>query len=186
MVHAQLRRRIGRRSSPGWRRPAPADQRREHARSLENRMKSRLVCLLIAASCSAQNHLRATAPAADGPGWPEYGGPNRSFVVPDAGLADTWPNAGPKVVWKRDLGDGYAGVSEHAGKLFTMYRRDPRHEIVVALDAANGKTVWQYEFDSGSTGEKDLQYGPGPHVEPVVTGGRVFAIGITGRMFCLD
>jgi outer membrane protein assembly factor BamB len=160
-------------------------------------MKSRLVCLLIAASCFAQNHLKAAAPAADGaskalaldgagPGWPEYGGPNRSFVVPDAGLADTWPNAGPKVVWKRELGDGYAGVSEHAGKLFTMFRRDPHHEIVIALDAANGKTVWQYEFDSGLTGDKDLQYGPGPHVEPVVTGGRVFAIGITGKMSCLD
>jgi len=152
-------------------------------------MKSWLRCLLIAACCFGQNHAKVAPPTHEDAGWPEFGGPNRSFVVPDAGLADTWPAAGPRVVWKRDLGDGYAGVSEHGGKLFTMFRRDPRqphHEIITALDAASGKMVWQYEFDSGSAGDKDLQYGPGPHVEPLVTGGRVFAIGITGKMFCLD
>src|ERR1035438_9779352 len=166
-------------------------------------MKSLWLCLLMAACCFAQDtrkpsarsvsaqsvSAKSAAPASDDAGWPGFGGPARNFVVPDAGLADTWPPAGPKILWKRDLGDGYAGISEHDGKLFTMYRIDPRtphHEIIAAMDAANGKTVWQYEFDSGSSGDKDLQYGPGPHVEPLVTGGKVFAIGITGKMFCLE
>jgi outer membrane protein assembly factor BamB len=153
-------------------------------------MNLRLVCLLMAVSCFAQSSAKhAAKPAAavpDGPGWPGFGGPNRSFVVPDAGLADTWPATGPKILWKRELGDGYAGISEHNGKLFTMFRRDPHHEIITSLDASSGKTVWQYEFDSGRTGTKDLTYGPGPHVEPLVTGGKVFGIGIAGKMFCLD
>ncbi len=162
-------------------------------------MKSWLLCLclLTASSCLAQSHAKSAALVSDGKSkalsrdsagadWPGWGGPNRNFMVADAGLADTWPAAGPKLVWKRDLGDGYASVSEHDGKLFTMFRRDPHHEIITALEAASGKTVWQYEFDSGSTGDKDLTYGPGPHVEPLLTGGRLFAIGITGKMFCLD
>jgi outer membrane protein assembly factor BamB len=149
-------------------------------------MRLRMLSLLIAFCCLAQSHTKSAAPASDGPAWPGWGGPTRNFVVPDTGLAGEWPAAGPKIVWKRELGDGYAGVSEADGKLFTMFRRDPHHEIIAALDAATGKTLWQYEFDSGSTGDKDLEYGPGPHVEPLVTGGKVFAIGIAGKMFCLD
>jgi outer membrane protein assembly factor BamB len=142
--------------------------------------------------CCAQSRAKSAAhaspasPSTNAADWPGWGGPGRNFVVADAGLAESWPAAGPKVIWKRDLGDGYAGVSEHDGKLFTMFRRDKHHEIITALDAASGKKVWEYEFDSGSSGDKDLTYGPGPHVEPLIEGGRVFAIGINGKMFCLD
>lgn len=141
-------------------------------------MRLLAVCILtfvLTASLAAQT------PAS----WTQWGGPNRNFIVPDAGLASTWPATGPKRLWSRDLGDGYAGISEHNGRLFTMFRIDSGHEAITALDESNGKTVWVYKFDA-SPGGKDLSYGPGPHVEPLVVDGRVFAIGITGKMFCLD
>jgi outer membrane protein assembly factor BamB len=124
-----------------------------------------------------------TEPKAD---WTQWGGPNRNFTVPDAGLAETWPAAGPAKLWVRALGEGYAGISEHDGRLFTMYRRDKDHESVIALDTANGKTVWEYQYDAPGYGGMDLSPGPGPHVQPQLVDGRVFSIGITGRMFCLD
>jgi len=117
--------------------------------------------------------------------WTQWGGPNRNFTVPDAGLAETWPAAGPARLWVRDLGEGYAPISEHDGKLFTMYRRDKAHESVIALDAASGKTLWEYQYDTPGYGGMDLSNGPGPHVQPLLVDGRVFSIGITGKMFCL-
>src|SRR6185369_17769099 len=40
--------------------------------------------------------------------WTQWGGPHRNFQTEAAGLKDQWPAAGPKVVWKRPLGEGYS------------------------------------------------------------------------------
>ncbi len=126
--------------------------------------------------------LLAAAATAD---WTQWGGPNRNFNVPDAGLAAKWPSGGPTKLWSRPLGEGYAAIAEHDGRLFTMYRRDGGHESIIALDAATGKTIWEHQFDAVPHG-MDLQYGKGPHVMPQIVDGRVFAIGITQLMFALD
>ena len=46
-----------------------------------------------------------TGRAADGPGWPQYGGGNRDFVRPAA-----VPGRGADGVWERDLGPGISGI----------------------------------------------------------------------------
>ena len=45
------------------------------------------------------------------PAWTQWGGPNRNFQTQARGLKDTWPAAGPPVVWKRALGEGYSAPS---------------------------------------------------------------------------
>jgi hypothetical protein len=35
--------------------------------------------------------------------WPQWGGPQRNFMVEVKGLAETWPAAGPKRLWSREL-----------------------------------------------------------------------------------
>ncbi|UCE59164.1 MAG: hypothetical protein JSU63_17185 [Phycisphaerales bacterium] len=39
--------------------------------------------------------------------WPQWGGPNPNFTVETSGLADKWPEGGPKKLWVRELGDGW-------------------------------------------------------------------------------
>src|SRR5688500_3932495 len=53
----------------------------------------------------------------------QWGGPNRNFQTEATGLKDTWPPAGPRVVWKRALGEGYSAPVVEAGVLYTMYGR---------------------------------------------------------------
>ena len=36
-------------------------------------------------------------------------------------LKDTWPAAGPRVVWKRPLGDGYSSPAVENGVFYVMY-----------------------------------------------------------------
>jgi len=40
--------------------------------------------------------------------WTQWGGPTRNFQTEASGLRDTWPASGPRVVWKRPLGEGYS------------------------------------------------------------------------------
>ncbi len=121
--------------------------------------------------------------------WPQWGGPQRNFKSPGTGpstkLALTWPETGPPRLWQRDLGEGFSGIAAEGGKLFTMYRKGEQ-EVVVALDAATGKTLWEYAYDAPFWKEQDMSNGPGPHATPLVTGAYVFTTGVTGRLHCLD
>jgi hypothetical protein len=74
--------------------------------------------------------------------WTQWGGPRRNFTTDATGLKSAWPPAGPKVLWKRPLGEGYSSPSVEAGVLYTMFGR-PGVEFVTALDAATGKTLWE-------------------------------------------
>src|SRR5580658_1587697 len=75
------------------------------------------------------------AAAANLPEWPQFGGPNRNFIVDSAAVADVWPVAGPKKLWSRPMGEGYSGIAVDSGTLYTMYRKG-NDEVAVALDAA--------------------------------------------------
>ena len=66
-----------------------------------------------------------------------------------------------------------------------MYRRAAR-EFVIALDAATGKTVWEFGYEPLTYERLDPWYGRGPHSTPLLHAGRIYAIGTTGRLLCLD
>ena len=49
--------------------------------------------------------------------WAQWGGPDRNFVVDAQGLADTWPEDGPRKLWHRELGDGYSTILAVDGRV---------------------------------------------------------------------
>lgn len=116
--------------------------------------------------------------------WLQWGGPNRNFTVDAKGLKETWPAEGPKQIWKRDLGDGYATIVVDGDLLFTMYRKE-KEEFAVALDAKTGKTIWEQKHDSPFTSEM-AEFGAGPHTTPVVVGDRLYTIGTNAVMHCFE
>lgn len=118
------------------------------------------------------------------PEWPQFGGPNRNFTVDSKGLADTWPAEGPKKLWMRPLGEGYSGISVDQGTLYTMYRKGEQ-EVAVAMDAATGKTRWEYAYNA-SFGKMAMENGPGPHTTPLILGNRVYTVGILAILNCFD
>ncbi len=128
----------------------------------------------------------AGAPGLSGqsrPSWPQWGGPNRDFTITgSAPLKSSWPAAGPKIVWKRELGDGYSSVSVDGGVLYTMYKRG-RDEMTMAADAATGKTLWEYGTPS-SFQSAYQEPGNGPYATPLVLAGGIVTAGVTGRIEC--
>jgi outer membrane protein assembly factor BamB len=140
--------------------------------------------LAIAAPAFSQaTRSRAPSTAAAIP-WTQWGGPNRNFQTEASGIKDTWPASGPRVMWKRSLGDGYSSTAVENGVVYTMYGR-PKEEVVLAADAESGKTLW--EQVTAMTFQSDApEMGNGPYSTPLIVGSRVFTTGIAGRLQCLD
>jgi outer membrane protein assembly factor BamB len=134
--------------------------------------------------------LAARQTAAD---WPQWGGPTRNFMSPSTGLASAWPASGPKKLWSRALGEGHSAIVVEGGRLYTMYRplgalavvRRAQEEVVTAIDAATGKTIWEYRFPSPTAGVNFTE-GAGPHSTPLVTADRVFAAGSRKELMALN
>jgi outer membrane protein assembly factor BamB len=136
--------------------------------------------------------LAAQSRAPQQPAWRQWGGPNRNFIVDATGLADRWPEQGPPTIWSRPLGTGHSAIVADDGRLFTLYRigngksdRGPwsQEEIVVALDAATGRTLWEHKYPSKI---EDFSRGAGPHATPLVVGDRVFAFGTNKQLHAFD
>jgi outer membrane protein assembly factor BamB len=118
-------------------------------------------------------------------GWPQWGGPNRDFTVEASGLADSWPEGGPKELWKRELGDGYASIVSDGSALYTLYRKSPTddHEITVALDARSGRTIWEHSVPS-AVKQPLPEYGHSPNSTPLIIGEHLYTIGANALMHC--
>jgi outer membrane protein assembly factor BamB len=137
----------------------------------------------VAACLSPMSAVRAAEPDAD---WLQWGGPTRDFHVPAKGLAETWPDFGPRQLWKRPLGDGYSAVLARDGKLFTLYRPAAKQEAVVCLDAKTGETVWEDKYSITPWADADRSFGEGPNATPLLAGDRLIAVGISGQLRCLE
>jgi outer membrane protein assembly factor BamB len=137
--------------------------------------------LLRRASCvGAAVFLMGVSASAQSAAWPQWGGPHRDFVVETRGLAQAWPEGGPKRLWSRALGEGHSGVVAEGDRLYTMYSRG-EEEFVVALDAATGKTVWEKGNAAPTAGLK-LENGRGPHSTPLIAGDLLFTVGLVGKL----
>jgi outer membrane protein assembly factor BamB len=119
-----------------------------------------------------------TATAAD---WPQLRGPARDGISTETGLLRAWPEGGPRVVWRKPLGEGYSGLSVVGGRIYTMYGRGA-DEFVACLDAANGTEIWRFRID---TNWKDSM-GNGPRSTPTVDGGTVYALSSGAKLVAID
>lgn len=117
--------------------------------------------------------------------WPQWGGPHRNFMSDAKGLATVWPESGPRRLWSRELGEGYSSIAAEGNRLYTMARRGAQ-EVVIALDAETGKTLWEHPYEAPFSSDYSMENGPGPHATPTVAGERVFAAGATGKLHALD
>ncbi len=118
----------------------------------------------LAAACALLIGGLLQSSAVSASSWPQWGGPHRNFTLPDTKVAQRWPAAGPPVIWKRPLGEGHSSIVGDSRHLVTMYRKDDR-ELVIALDAATGKTIWEFGYTPLTYERLDPSYGRGPHCD---------------------
>ncbi|HLK61923.1 MAG TPA: PQQ-binding-like beta-propeller repeat protein [Bryobacteraceae bacterium] len=117
--------------------------------------------------------------------WTQWGGPHRNFQTEATGIKDQWPKDGPRVVWKRPLGEGYSSAAVEGNFLYTMYGRSDE-EVLLACDAATGKTLWEHATPIQFRSDAAQEMGNGPYTTPLIIGDRLYATGVQGRLQCLD
>ena len=115
--------------------------------------------------------------------WPQILGPNRNGVYDGPPLAKAWPAAGPRVVWRRPVGEGFAGPAIASGRLI-LFHRIGAEEIVESLDAATGKPQWRFAYPTAY--RDDFGFDNGPRAVPVVASGRVYTYGAEGQLHALE
>jgi outer membrane protein assembly factor BamB len=119
--------------------------------------------------------------------WPNWRGPHHDGISRETGLLKSWPKDGPKVLWTAALTGGYSSVAVADGRLFTQ-TKDQKEDLVVCIDAAGGKKLWEYRYacDYAEFPSLDKRFLTGPKATPTVDGDRVYAMGNTGLLLCLD
>ena len=146
-----------------------------------SRGRTRSMVLLGAVGLAAVSTAREGKPTASAADWPQWRGPNRDAVSGETGLLPEWKPAGPPLAWKATgLGGGFSSVAISGGRIFTMGDQGDT-QLVVALDPANGKTLWTAKVGPVWPDE----YG-GPRGTPTVDGELLYAIGTEGDLVCLE
>ncbi len=125
-----------------------------------------------------------TASAQSGGTWPQWRGPSRDGVA-EAKAPATWP-ATLTQKWKVAIGSGYATPIVANGRVY-IHARSGEQETITAYDAATGKPLWNDAHASPyKVNPAAASHGPGPKSSPVLANGRLYTLGISGILSCLD
>jgi outer membrane protein assembly factor BamB len=117
--------------------------------------------------------------------WPQWRGAERDGHASGFTAPANWPDI-LSLAWKAEVGEGHSSPVV-AGKWIYILARQGDEEILRALDPATGKTIWQqadrmpYTVHSAATG-----HGKGPKSTPVVAGGSIYTLSISGVLSCRD
>jgi outer membrane protein assembly factor BamB len=154
-------------------------------RKMSFRFGSTLMPVLVLAGLAACGR---PAPAED---WPCWRGPHGDGISRETGLLREWPRGGPRQLWRVPLSGGFSSVVVAGGRVWTQ-TKEKNQEVVLCLDAGTGKEVWRYRYDCDYgayptfTGGGMPSSRTGPRATPTVDGDRVYTLGATGVLLCLQ
>jgi outer membrane protein assembly factor BamB len=114
--------------------------------------------------------------------YPQFYGPGRSATLPGPGLERDWKTRPPRELWRRDVGEGLGSFAVVGNAVMTFEQRG-ENETIVRYDLRSGDQVWTHAYPAPFN---TTVGGSGPRTTPTVDGGRVYALGASGHLSCLD
>jgi outer membrane protein assembly factor BamB len=118
--------------------------------------------------------------------WPQWLGPQRNGITQEKGLLKSWPEGGPKLVWKiSDLGSGYSTPVMVGDRLYVLANEGLDSENVVALSARDGQRLWFVRLGKVGNPDQNPSY-PAARSTPTVDGEVLYALGSDGDLACLE
>ena len=123
-----------------------------------------------------------TAGIAQADDWPQFRGPQRDGISRETGLAQSWPEAGPEVLWSTEVGQGYSAAAIHDGRVFfNDYDEGASEWLVRSLDLATGEEIWRFREPRRIRPNHGIT-----RTVPAVDGERVFALDPKAVLHALD
>ena len=132
---------------------------------------------------AGQHNMTADEPLVAGAGdWPGFRGPQRDGKVTGVVIGTDWQVAPPAEIWRQRIGPGWGSFSVIGDLLFTQEQRGTE-EAVVCYNATSGKNVWSHTYAARFS---EVVAGPGPRATPTFHDGKLYTLGASGILNCLD
>jgi len=115
--------------------------------------------------------------------WHQWRGPDRDGTTRP--IAADW-QAEPEKDWAIEVGSGY-GAPVVADGVAYLLTGDGEREQLRAFSLADGKTLWTHDWSVAfEPNPYATDYGKGPFSTPLLVDGKLVALGVSGRVVCLD
>jgi outer membrane protein assembly factor BamB len=114
--------------------------------------------------------------------WPGFRGADRDGVIPGVKLATNWDTTPPKEVWRQRVGPAWSSMTVIGDRLYTQEQRG-KVETVVCYKAATGTELWVH---TDYARFEEVVSKAGPRATPTFAAGRIYTMGATGIVNCLD
>jgi outer membrane protein assembly factor BamB len=117
--------------------------------------------------------------------WPQWRGASR-----DGAAAFTPPTSWPERLtqrWKVEVGLGYSAPITAGDRVYAFSRQD-ENEVMRALDAATGRTIWETKYVATFKPNQAATrtHGTGPKSTPTLADGRLYTLGMSGMVTAFD
>lgn len=114
--------------------------------------------------------------------YPQFLGQHRNGIVSGIQLNLNWDTHPPKLVWRHPVGAGWSGFAVVGDSAITQEQEDD-WEKVVCYELRTGEIKWSHQ---DSARYNATPAGLGPRATPTISGNRVYTVGSTGILNCLD
>ena len=122
------------------------------------------------------------APAIARADFPQAFGPDRDARLDGPALDPDWKSHPPQVLWRQPVGAAWSGFAIAGDRALTLEQHG-EEERATCRDIFTGKLLWS----TANAGHYNTAIaGEGPRTTPTVHGDRVFTLGATGALRCLD
>ncbi|MGC4005281.1 MAG: PQQ-like beta-propeller repeat protein [Pirellulales bacterium] len=115
--------------------------------------------------------------------YPQFLGPARRQFVAGVRLERDWQARPPREIWRVPVGQGWSGFAVAGHRAISMEQRE-ENETIVCRDMADGGVIWTHSH-LGVDFERHPG-GRGPRTTPTIHDGRVYTLGATGILDCLE
>lgn len=115
--------------------------------------------------------------------WPGFRGARRDNLVHDnVALQKSWGPEGPRVRWRKELGEGYAGAMVAAGRLYVLdYSEEDNADALRCFDPLTGEEFWRRSYANPIR----RNHGKSRTV-PAYADGVVVSLGPAGHLMAVD
>ena len=113
--------------------------------------------------------------------WPNWRGPGFNGISAET---DWDPDKIDNILWKTEIGTGFAGVAVAGGRIYTLGhdgKKSGGKETVYCLDVQSGKKIWT---DSYPARLMPYLHEGGPAATPAVYAESVYTLGKDGKLNC--
>lgn len=121
-------------------------------------------------------------PTGSGADFPQILGPNRDARLDGPALDPDWNRRPPQILWRHPVGPAWSGFAIGGTRTVTL-EQEGGEECVTCYDLLTGRQLWK----TANAGHyRTTIAGEGPRTVPTISDGRVFTLGATGTLRCLE